>query len=163
MKYQHTNFLRVLGWDNIPKTKYLFVWLTVCKTIFSWKICNFHNASYIQKFLYTYRLELPRLKMKALLKISFFSFIFNKFYLNLCCFSFVYVLVFESALSFARWCNASEGLEQLCEECLVFYFHFQNAIIISEGRVINVQKKIFLFPQKWLRNNSIFLRWVVER
>ena len=60
-------FLGVLGRDNIPKIKYFYIWSTFCKNIFSWKIRNFQNPSYTQKFLYTYLLELLRLKMEALL------------------------------------------------------------------------------------------------
>ena len=63
-------FWGVLRRNNIPKTKYLFIWSTFRKNIFSWKICNFQNPSYTQKFLYTYLLELPRLKMEALLNRS---------------------------------------------------------------------------------------------
>ena len=61
-------FLGVLGRDNIPKIKYFYIWSTFRKNIFSWKIRNFQNPSYTQKFLYTYLLELPRLKMEALLR-----------------------------------------------------------------------------------------------
>ena len=59
--------LGVLGWDNIPKIKYFYIWSTFCKNIFSWKIRNFQNPSYTKKFLYTYLLELSRLKIEALL------------------------------------------------------------------------------------------------
>jgi hypothetical protein len=47
-------FWGVLGRDNIPKNKYFYIWSTFRKNMFSWKIRNFQNPSYTQKFLYTY-------------------------------------------------------------------------------------------------------------